>query len=408
MTLEVVIRPETAKHITAQQEHDLLSSAFASNPSSRLLRSRLAVAQSANDAFDATVALLDGADDLDFRDTLMLGRALLAKETTAATIRARETAQRALLAAEDDLQRAAALADKGKAEVRLGDDAAFVSLTSALTLDPYNKDACKRLAALHLGGDDPHAVLAFTAALQQRGVGHSRLFAARALAFARLGDTAAAREVVGLGRFLSRRQLPPPPGWESIRAFNEALAAELSAHPGLRRERYGSASQLSWRIESPASHVAPLTVALAHLLAAEAERLIAEHADESHAWLAARPEAGILHSWCAITEDVGYEDWHVHQFGWLSGVYYVSVPDSVARGQDAGGCIAFGLPEDLAGREAAEAFGVELVRPSEGLALFFPSHAYHRTFAHGAGERRICIAFDVWPRSGGLDRAIAG
>jgi hypothetical protein len=192
--------------------------------------------------------------------------------------------------------------------------------------------------------------------------------------------------------------MTPPAGWASIEAFNRALAAELAAHPGLRRDRYGSAAQLSWRIESPASPVAPLTTLLAQALAEQMERLIAAHGAHDHPWLEARPQAGVLHSWCAITEDVGYEDWHVHQFGWLSGVYYVSVPTSVACGDDLGGCIAFGLPDELAGQEGAEAFGRQLVRPREGLALFFPSHAYHRTFPHGANERRVCIAFDIWPR----------
>jgi hypothetical protein len=327
----------------------------------------------------------------------MLTRALLAKETIEANVEACDAAERTFLLADTDRRRAEVLADKGKAQVRLGDSAALATLEAALELDPHNKNACKRLTALHLGRGDAQAVLANTAALLARGAGHSRLFAARALAFARLGDTAAARETVGLDHFLTRRELTPPAGWESAEAFNRALAAELLAHPGLRRDRYGAASQLSWRIESPASHGAPLCLALARRLAEEVEQLIAGHAGRDHAWLRGRPEQGILHSWCAITEDVGYEDWHVHQFGWLSGVYYVSVPDSVARGEDAGGCIAFGLPEDLAGQQAADAFGLDLVRPREGLALFFPSHAYHRTFPHGAGERRICIAFDIWP-----------
>jgi hypothetical protein len=29
--------------------------------------------------------------------------------------------------------------------------------------------------------------------------------------------------------------------------------------------------------------------------------------------------------------------------------------------------------------------------------MLFPSHAYHRTFAHESTERRICVAFDVRP-----------
>ena len=397
MTVQVSIRPEAAKRLTPQQELKLLRGAHGSNPTSRTLRLRLASLMNANDEYAATIALLEGADDLGFGETITLALAMLAQETPEASRSACELAERAFLLAEDDRGRAEALAHKGKAQVRLGDDAALGTFTAALELNPHNKNACKRLAALHLGRGDAHAVLAMTADLRARGAGHSRLFAAQALALARAGEDAKAREVVALDRFLSRRQLAPPPGWESIEAFNRALAAELATHPGLRRDRYGSAAQLSWRIESPVCDAAPLSTALAQALAAHVEQGIAAHAAEKHPWLQARPPAGILHSWCAITEDVGYEDWHVHQYGWLSGVYYVSVPPSVAHGEDRGGCIGFGLPADLAGEAAAERFGLELIRPREGMALFFPSHAYHRTFAHGARERRVCIAFDIWP-----------
>jgi hypothetical protein len=397
VTVQLRIRPETAKRMTAQQEQALLRGAFASNPTSRELRYRLASLHNANDEFEATVELLGGVDGLDCGETLALTRALLAMETAETTRRACETAARAFLLADDDRQRAAALADQGKAQARLGDAAAQGSLEAALQLDPHNKNACKRLAALHLERDEAAAVLTMTAALQALGVGHSRLFAARAVAFARSGDAAAAREVVGLDRFLTRHSIDPPAGWASIEAFNVALAAELAAHPGLRRDRYGSASQQSWRIESPVSHAAPLTTALAAQLAAHVDQLVAAHSGYAHAWLAARPKQGILHSWCAITEGVGFEEWHVHQFGWMSGVYYVSVPEVVTQGEEAGGCIAFGLPEHLAGGAGAEAVGLELVRPHAGMALVFPSHAYHRTFPHGASERRVCIAFDIWP-----------
>jgi hypothetical protein len=38
---------------------------------------------------------------------------------------------------------------------------------------------------------------------------------------------------------------------------------------------------------------------------------------------------------------------------------------------------------------------VELVRPKEGLALFFPSYLYHRTIPFEGPTPRISIAFDV-------------
>ncbi len=102
-----------------------------------------------------------------------------------------------------------------------------------------------------------------------------------------------------------------------------------------------------------------------------------------------------------IAESEGFENWHVHQFGWLSGAYYVRVPEAIANGKTQEGCIAFGLPDDLAGEAGAAAFGTRIIRPVSGLLLLFPSHTYHRTFPHGHRDRRICVAFDVKPASSG-------
>ena len=98
-----------------------------------------------------------------------------------------------------------------------------------------------------------------------------------------------------------------------------------------------------------------------------------------------------------ITEGPGFEEWHVHQHGWLSGVYYVAVPEAVAHGDGEAGCLAFGLPDELIGKDAADAYGVEIARPRAGLSMLFPSHVYHRTFPHATRENRICLAFDLWP-----------
>ena len=165
----------------------------------------------------------------------------------------------------------------------------------------------------------------------------------------------------------------------------------------MRWERYGSASQETWRIEAPSRPDTPLFRALIEQIIAAVGRVEARVKQSDHPWVKTRPIEAFLRNWCVITESDGYETWHVHQFGWLSGVYYVQVPDGIAHGTDRAGCLAFGLPEDLAGEAGSAAYGEDLVRPQPGLFLAFPSHAYHRTYPHGARERRICVALDVRP-----------
>lgn len=401
----LAITLETAKHLTVKQEIALLSVAFERAPSPRI-RASLATLLTIDDDLEAVVALLTDQDDLGVGEQILLGQALLSRETAEGDEAARVAADRAVAASRTSVDRAAALALLGKAEMRRGDiDSARKTLSEALALDPHNKDACKRLAAIALGSGDSDEVLSLYDDLHAKGAAHSRLFAARALAHAQRGDGRAARSMIGADRFMSAQRLTPPAGWDSIETFNTGLAAELLAHPQLRYERYGSASELTWRIDWLPHRAAPLTCLLLEAIAEAVGEHVARLATADHPWAAAQPGEALLRSWCVITDGDGFENWHVHQFGWLSGAYYVRVPDEIAYGDGNAGNIAIGLPEDLVGEEAAAAYGTQLIRPKEGLLLIFPSHTYHRTYPHRAKERRICVAFDIKPlgtRSGSL------
>jgi tetratricopeptide (TPR) repeat protein len=391
------IQVEMAKQISPQQELAIVRAAFEKSPTA-LMRERLAGLLSLADAFDETVELLSAAADRGFWEEMILVQACLARETSRDDEAARAAAKRALQLSQKDHERAAALAARAKAELRLGKRfAARSTLAEALRLDPRNMDACKRIAALELASGHTDRLLMLADQLAAKGAAHTRLFAARALAHARAGNLPAARDAIGFEAFRHERELEPPPGWGSIGEFNQALAEELLAHPALRYERYGTASELTWRIDAPATGEAPRARLLLDQLAGAIGSHLERIGDADHPWIRARPKSALLRSWCVITEGDGYETWHVHHFGWLSGVYYVRVPDSIASGTGRGGCLSFGLPPDLAGDSGAADYGGRLVRPREGLMLAFPSHAYHRTFPHGTGEKRICVAFDLRP-----------
>jgi uncharacterized protein (TIGR02466 family) len=390
---------EQEKLLTSAQELTLTRSAFAQT-GSPATRARFARMLMLDDAFDELAALLEPVptESLSFAERLLLANAHLSREQAADDALARAVATAAVAAAAGDAERAEALALVAKAEARLGDPAsARETLLKALALDPYNKNACKRLAAIDLTQGRPDSVLAATRQLLDQGVNHARLLAARALAQALADDTEAARATIGFDWLHQAEELAPPPGWSDIHAFNAALAGELLAHPGMRYDRYGSASHDTFRIENPARRDTPLFKLLMAQILQATGRHVDRAATSDHPWAAARPARGYLRNWCVITHGTGFEDWHVHQFGWLSGVYYVRIPTSISQGEERGGCLAFGLPANLAGEEASAKYGERIVRPREGLLLTFPSHTYHRTYPHGSGEERICVAFDLRP-----------
>jgi len=393
------IDSEPAKALTANEECALVEQALEHNPGSAPLRARLALLLNLLDRFDEAVALLErtAPDKLSFAELLALGRALLAQETVPSTRKARRAAKRALALAQSDAERSAALAELGKAALRLGDrDCAVGLLEDSLRADPANPIAFKRLAGHLLRLRMPDEALELADRLIGVGVRHSRLLSSRMVALAQLGRITEARELLGLARFASQEGLSAPAGWNEPE-FNRALAAEMRASPALRYGRYGTASNDSWRIDSPASVAAPAARALVEAIAERCRRHVATLPSDGHPWLEARPRRATLSSWCVITGPRGFEDWHTHSEGWLSGVYYAAVPAAVANGAGEAGCLALGLPEGLAGTEGAAGFGTELVRPRPGLLVMFPSHGYHRTFAHCSIGRRICISFDLRP-----------
>ena len=398
MTAAPAIRLETTKRLSAEQELALVAATYARSPGPGPIRERLAWLNNRQEAYGDTVSLLDGAVALNFREALMLASALLAVAGDAAAERALDAAGQALDLAETHVDRARALAETGRAQARLRRPDASATLARALELDPHNRDACRRLAALHTAAGDHRKVVALTERLLSWGAGHSELFAIRTIALTRIGEVGAARELAGFQQFHLRRKLGAPSDWRSDDDYHAALAAELLAHPGLYLQRnYGGAGPPTWRIDTVASRSAPLAVGLLERLVPEIGRHLDARGAADHPWMRALPRDLVVHSWCVVTKAEGYETWHIHEAGWMSGVYYVSVPAAVCTANDGRGHIAFGVPDELVGAAAAQDFGRTLVRPEPGLLVLFPAHTYHRTFPHGADEPRICLSFDLWP-----------
>lgn len=384
--------------LAKSHEAPLLRQAIAVNPESTSLRAKLALLLFIQDQFDEALEIYSQLmqDDPRAEWAIMMAECHISRETPEDDRAAEQMASLAVSLTDQPLQRVEAQAALGKALVRQGrTEEARATLQAALDANPSNTNVYKRLAALDLKAGAAQDALDTADRLIETGIGHSRLLVARVLALATQGRIDDAREAVGLDRFLHREFLAPPAGWPDLAAFNADVRAELARHPDLRYDRYGTASTRTWRIDQPAYASSVAIPALQDRIRSAVMRQVARLEAEDSTWTRARPERGILHNWCVLTDADGYEEWHVHQGGWMSGVYYVDVPPAVRVGSGREGCIAFGLPEDLVGQEASRQFGETVVRPQPGLMLLFPSHSYHRTFAHGSEGRRICLAFDV-------------
>ncbi len=99
-----------------------------------------------------------------------------------------------------------------------------------------------------------------------------------------------------------------------------------------------------------------------------------------------------LSLWSVRLADGGHLPNHVHDRGWISSAYYVSVLPSEKRGNPHAGKLKFGEPN----RPVASCGPERFVEPEVGQLILFPSYMWHGTVPF-EGQERLSMAFDVIP-----------
>ena len=84
---------------------------------------------------------------------------------------------------------------------------------------------------------------------------------------------------------------------------------------------------------------------------------------------------------------------HNHPNGWLSGVYYLSIPEKINKSD---GNIKFSLIHPEYPKSDADFPDLE-IETKDSRLVFFPSSLFHETIPFFDSKKRICIAFDFQP-----------
>ena len=92
----------------------------------------------------------------------------------------------------------------------------------------------------------------------------------------------------------------------------------------------------------------------------------------------------------------GHLDSHIHEEGWVSGSVYLSMPKEKKDPNE--GAIELSLHGDNYPKKHDD-FPKKTYPVEVGDVVFFPSSVFHRTIPFKSDEERICIAFDVKPKS---------
>ena len=230
------------------------------------------------------------------------------------------------------------------------------------------------------------------------GPGHRHALADYAIALASLDQGRRAKWVFDTDSLIARQDLSPPPGFESIAAFNQELVAHIRSHPNLDFDRISlschegnTSTELLVEPLGPLAHLRDFIRAAARAYRDKLPR------DPEHPYLANLPadvDELELSAWATVLRNQGYQHGHIHATAWISGVYYVSLPDVI--GSEDGnqqGFIEFGRAPHY--YPAAHQGHILPLAPREGLLLLFPSYFFHRTLPFQAADDRITVAFDL-------------
>ena len=390
-----------AQALAAQNRLDAAVAAYeraaAAAPGDPARQEALAVAYRNNKQIDAAIAAFRRALALDprrARTHAALGDALQDAGDLAGAIAAYEQAialDPAQAAAHNNL--ASALQKRGELDRAIAGYERAIALNAKTPLYWINLGVAR-----FMKGDAKGALRAFERCLaldpfDRRGIAY------RAIATGELGAAARAALAAELDAIRPVR-LQTPPGWADMAAFNRDLARDLMAHRSLRWEPAGTATTGGADILLLLQHPTRTISAFERILRRALDRHFAGLAPQpGHPFLDRVPVTYDLDIWGTVLKAQGYQAAHIHPTGWMSGVYYVQLPDSLGSGghnRDYSGWIEFGRPSDSF--PIRHEPPVRLLQPEEGVAFFFPSYVYHRTVPFDGARERISIAFDIRPR----------
>jgi len=105
------------------------------------------------------------------------------------------------------------------------------------------------------------------------------------------------------------------------------------------------------------------------------------------------PKCYDLDGWHVKLLKSGHQKPHIHSRGWVSGVFYLKVPDNMAGDE---GAISFSL-HGYNYRKVKEDIPQLVHKPKAGELVLFPSSLFHSTVPFESDEDRQCIAFDMIP-----------
>lgn len=274
---------------------------------------------------------------------------------------------------------------------------AIIALRNAIAIEPNVPEMHAKLAGYLLESGDSNGALTACDAALRRPPPDRLALTFKAIALQRVGREDEAQRLSGLDDLIAAQRLQAPAGFADLADFHAALEHHILNHPTLRFEPADNATRNGRHTGNLLAEPKGPFAALETVLNRNIEHYLRElPADATHPYLDARPRRWRLSVWSVVMGRQGHQLPHTHPDGWVSGVYYIRLPDTVAGSRTREGWIEFGQPPPALLGSSTSA--VRHFEPEEGLLLLFPSYVYHHTYPYDSDQTRISIAFDALPR----------
>ncbi|WP_102796657.1 tetratricopeptide repeat protein [Bowmanella denitrificans] len=273
--------------------------------------------------------------------------------------------------------------------------AAKSTLEIAVSQSKREAQVLNELMLCYLATEDFDAANQLCTELTERYSENQAWWSMRAACLKLSGNLTAYRQLYDLDRFVKAYELPCPDGFTAITDFNLQLLDDLEKlhssrnHPLVQSLRTGTQTE---------GHLFRRDEGSIKLLEQQLRYVVEQHIDtlpkdHTHPFLQ-RISREVIFSgaWSVRLNKSGFHRNHYHSEGWISGSYYVSVPNAV--NQQGNGWIKFGQAE--LGRQISMQADY-MIKPQAGTVVLFPSMMWHGTEPFDDNQYRVTVAFDIVP-----------
>jgi len=256
---------------------------------------------------------------------------------------------------------------------------AIAAFETALNHQPHFPKASNNLAVAQIIAGKPDDAAAACETLLELEPTNIPALASKAVALSEAERLDELNKLVDLDHNIVVHSVDPSPDFSDVGSFNEALVEHILNHPTLAYELDGHATRKGKHTgELLSEPMGPMATFERMINNAVEIYLAGLDANSDHPTAKTAPKKWKLTVWSVVLEEAGHQVPHIHDAGWLSGVYYPKIPHDIGpTEQDPSGWIEFGQPQDL--YEVSKSPPVKLFKPQEGMMILFPSYFFHRT-----------------------------